>query len=305
MIAYDLTVIGDLNLDILLEVPRFPGVDEEVEILSRRQSPGGDAANIAAAAARLGGSPVLIACAGAKDEGPALAADLQALGVDTHLMQWHAALPTGCVIGIVRPDGQRNLLADRGANRELHLGAAQREAIVRSRRVHLSDPLPHIISEVTAALTEGTLLSLDPGGITAERGLDALAPLLARTEIYFSNTNEVHRLTGIASLPDAVQRIREAGPRVVVIKQAEQGCAVFTAAAHFQVPGYAAVAVDATGAGDAFDAAFLTALLENQSLEQAAQFANAVGALTTLRVGAQASQPTRQQVMEFMNQEGT
>jgi ribokinase len=300
LIAHDLTVIGDFNLDILLEVPRFPDVDEEVEITSRRQSPGGDAANIAAAAARLGCSPLLIACAGAKDEGRALAADLQALGVDTHLMQWHPTLPTGCAIGIVRPDGQRNLLTDRGANRELHLGTAQREAVASSRRVHLSDPLPHIVTEVTAALTAKTLLSLDPGGITAERGLDALAPLLTRTEIFFSNTHEVHRLTGVASLPDAVQRIREAGPRTVVIKQAEQGCTVFTASAHFHIPGYAVAAVDATGAGDAFDAAFLTALLENQSLEQAAQFANAVGALTTLRVGAQTAQPTRQQVLEFM-----
>jgi sugar/nucleoside kinase (ribokinase family) len=58
--------------------------------------------------------------------------------------------------------------------------------------------------------------------------------------------------------------------------------------------------VDTTGAGDAFDGAFAVGLLEEWTIEETAEFANAVGALTTLKKGAVAPLPRREQVDEFI-----
>jgi ribokinase len=60
--------------------------------------------------------------------------------------------------------------------------------------------------------------------------------------------------------------------------------------------------IDSTGAGDAFDAAFLSGVLEKMPLSDAARFANAIGALATIRIGAQTGLPTRVQVQEFLSE---
>lgn len=304
MASYSLTVIGDLNLDMLLQVPRFPAVDDEVEILSVARTAGGDAANIAVAAARLGGSPVLIACAGADPQGQALIEEVRQAGVNVEAVQWDSRLPNGFAIGVVRPDGQRNLLTYRGANQNLHLEERQKAIIARSRVVHLSDPQPHIPDEILAALRPETWLSLDPGGITVSRGIDRLTPLLKRCRVFLSNRHEIGQLTAVADPFLAAERVRQLGPEIVVIKCGAEGCILVTATLREKVGGFIVSAVDSTGAGDAFDAAFLTALLEDRPLPEVARFANAAGALTTLTIGTLAALPERQAVDEFMMTDG-
>jgi len=296
----DLTVIGDINLDMLVEVPRFPVLDDEVQITSRKHSSGGDAVNICSAAARLGLSPALIACAGDDPEGRTSINELKRMGVNTEAVLWDAHTPTGYAVAMVRPDGQRNLLTYRGANQNLHLEEKQQTLLARSRMVHLSDPLPHIVQEAAAVLSLKTWVSLDPGSITAERGLEPLIPLLQKVRIFFSNEHEICQLTELTSWEKAARKLHELGPQIVVIKRGAQGCKVITQDVCLDVPGFSVQAIDTTGAGDAFDAGFLTAYLEQQPLVEAARFANAVGALTTRAVGAQESQPTRQEVVQLI-----
>jgi sugar/nucleoside kinase (ribokinase family) len=156
-----------------------------------------------------------------------------------------------------------------------------------------------------AARTEyapGQIVSIDPGSITAARGLDALAPLLARCGLFFSNEHEIRLLTGVQEEADAARAVLGTGPAVVVIKSGADGCRVYTAVGVSQQTGFKVNAIDSTGAGDAFDAAFITALLEKRPLRDAARFACAVGALTTTHFGAQAAQPSREQICSLIQQ---
>jgi sugar/nucleoside kinase (ribokinase family) len=85
-----------------------------------------------------------------------------------------------------------------------------------------------------------------------------------------------------------------------VIKLGADGCLVVTRDQVVRSPGFRVTPVDTTGAGDAFDGAFAVGLLEEWTIEETAEFANAVGALTTLKKGAVAPLPRREQVDEFI-----
>ena len=127
MSAFDLVVIGDTNLDLLVKVMRFPSADDEVEAQELRSLPGGDAANTASQAALLGLHTALISCVGDDENGKRLLKSLQLRGVDTSAVTISHSHSTGMVIATVREDGQRTMIASRGANSDLALDEAQRE----------------------------------------------------------------------------------------------------------------------------------------------------------------------------------
>jgi ribokinase len=298
----DLVTIGDLNIDSLLMVPHFPGEDDEVPIIKREQFAGGDAANIAVAASRLGLHTALIASVGKDADGRSLLKGMAREGVDTSGVQVHPGESTGSVISMVRKDGQRSMLSYRGANQLLSIEPEQVALFHQSRAIHLSDPLPGIVHLFVEAVGPGDrLISFDPGSITAARGLEAVLPLLRKTKIFMANKAEYILLTGKRKLNEAVDEIRSSGPQIAVVKLGRKGCAVITGNEYLSVPAYKVQVSDSTGAGDAFDAAFLTGVLEEMSLSETARFANAVGALATTQIGAQTGMPTRAQVQEFLS----
>jgi sugar/nucleoside kinase (ribokinase family) len=224
---FDLVTIGDLNRDWLIQVQRFAGEDDEVPISHLNRSFGGDAANIAVAASRLGLRTALIASIGDDLDGKALLAELVEKGVDTGAVQVVPEEETGLVIGIVRGDGQRNLYSLRGANAHLRIRSSQLELIKKCRAVHISDPLPELVPSLLEALDDPALfVSLDPGSISAARGLSNLQPLLSKTRLFLANEGEYRMLTEEMDLLEAARRIRVCGPQIAVIKQGSQGCIV-------------------------------------------------------------------------------
>lgn len=297
----DLVTIGDLNRDWLIQVPRFPFEDDEVPITHAERAIGGDAANCAAAAARLGLKTALVASIGDDLEGQSAIAELNRKGVDTSAVMRNAGMETGLVISVVREDGQRNLYSLRGANANLKIGASQKEMINKSRAVHICDPLVDLIPSLLSVLSEESpLVSLDPGSMTAQRGLESLQPLLEKIRVFLANESEYRLFTGETDLLKAAEKICRAGPQIAVAKLCDEGCLVFSEGKPDYVAGFSVDTVDTTGAGDAFDAAFISALLEGNSMIEAAIFANAVGALATTRLGAQAGHPIKAQALDLI-----
>lgn len=100
---------------------------------------------------------------------------------------------------------------------------------------------------------------------------------------------------------DVVDKIRSiAKPEIIAIKLGEDGCVIFIEERKIKVSGFKVNVVDTTGAGDAFDGAFIVGLIENQPIEKIGEFANAVGALTTTGFGAVAPIPKRSEVEKFL-----
>ena len=122
------------------------------------------------------------------------------------------------------------------------------------------------------------------------------ASLLAQLDYLILNESEATLLTEIAvsdvsSARQAAQALRQMGCGTVIVTLGEKGALLSHADGEKHVSGFAVDVVDTTAAGDAFVGAFAVAVTEGKSLAEAVRFANAVGALTVTKLGAQPSLP--------------
>jgi sugar/nucleoside kinase (ribokinase family) len=147
----------------------------------------------------------------------------------------------------------------------------------------------------------GLTVSLDTGWDPNQQWGDGdLLSLLERVDLFFPNESEA---CAIAHVDDGEQAMRELAKRagLVAVKQGPEGAMAMKGSQLVHSPGFRVQVVDATGAGDSFDAGLLFAyVLERQPLTEALRFANACGALCTTGYGGTAAQPTLLQVQEML-----
>ena len=125
-----------------------------------------------------------------------------------------------------------------------------------------------------------------------------------RADVVFCSREDAQSLYGVSDPARAADHIRGMGPETVVVKLGGEGCYVSSGGDSFTCPGYRVKPVDTTGAGDAFDGAWVSATLEGWDLWERARFANAVGALTATGLGAVAPIPGREQALGLMEEQG-
>jgi len=161
-----------------------------------------------------------------------------------------------------------------------------------------------VFHAIEIAKKNGVLVSYDPNVRLKLWPLEMARSTIIRTislaDIVFPSMEDASILFSSDSAKDAAKRFLELGPGTVVVKLGADGCLVATKKEVFETPSVKVNVVDATGAGDAFDAAFLSGTLEGWDLRRCARFANAVGALTTTGKGAVNPIPRRSVVDEFL-----
>jgi sugar/nucleoside kinase (ribokinase family) len=273
-----LVTLGDLALDVVVRPgePAAAGTDV-AGVLEFRA--GGSAANTARAFAALGGEASFIGAIGDDGPGRRLVRALRADGVRVHVTTV-SRRPTARLAVLVDPRGERTFVTQRGAADWLR-GRDVRAAIIgRSDALHLpaysllNEPLG---SAATAAIgharSSGRLVSID---LASRRPLLARGRVAARSliagagpDLLFTNADEARALVG----RDA-RRLLELAP-IAVVKEGSAGCRVLWRAAAERSEDVLEVVIatkplrtsDTTGAGDAFDAGFLHALLEHALAE--------------------------------------
>ena len=123
---------------------------------------------------------------------------------------------------------------------------------------------------------------------------------MKHTDFIFPNCDEGRQLTGEKEPEAIAAHLRSMGVKTVIVKLGAKGCYVESADGAFTSPGFAVKPVDTTGAGDCFAAGFLAAIRRGESLQLAARYANAAGALATLGLGGADSAPTISQLEGFL-----
>src|SRR6267378_4189985 len=138
-------------------------------------------------------------------------------------------------------------------------------------------------------------LALAPWGINVcllgcvgqDRFGDLLLNTLRKTGVDIRGVQRSPRsLTGMSNPRESFLQFERAGTREIVMKIGKLGCLISDGGILREVPSFAVRAVDSTGAGDAFTAAFLQARMRGWSTLEAALTANAAGAAAASRVGA-------------------
>lgn len=158
---------------------------------------------------------------------------------------------------------------------------------------------------VESASKSGAKVSFDPNLRTElmEPGTfeEICRPILENCDLLLPNAEEARLLTGDGKLEESARKFLDMGIEIVAIKLGKKGSMILTNEVKVDVPSFSVEEIDPTGAGDSYDAGFVCALLDGKNPEEAAHFANAVGALSVTGRGGMGKIPTKEDVKEFIN----
>jgi sugar/nucleoside kinase (ribokinase family) len=267
-------VVGDVATDVVAVASGYPapGSDRPAAI---RTGGGGAGANVAVHLAQLGVPVVLAGCIGDDAAGAGLVAELTAAGVQLAL-RTVPGTATGTIVSLVEPNGQRSMLADRGAN--LALRPEDVPAPPAGGHLHLSgytllDPGPRVagLAALAAAVAGGCTVSVDPAstGPLADYGVDRWLDDTAAATVLLPNADEARLLTGCTDPADAARALADRHP-VVAVTLGADGALWATRDELVHRPAHDTVVVDTTGAGDAFASGLLAAWLQATDVDPAA-----------------------------------
>ena len=298
-------VFGSLNVDMTLFMPRFNQPGETLTGTGMEIFTGGKGGNQAVACARLGAPVKMIGCLGDDANGAMYRETLIREGVDITGLQICEGITSGVAFIEVVPEGENRIALAVGANgRVTPEFARAHEADIADCGIYmtqLENPLEAILEGMKLARAHGLKVILDPA--PARPLPDEIFSLC---DIVTPNETELSILTGMPadSIEQAVEAARTLigrGARIVLNKRGAAGVLLVTAEDHRMIPGFKVNAVDTTAAGDSFNAGLAVGLADGLMIDDAIRLANATGALSTTRAGAQPAMPTRAQAEALMN----
>jgi len=300
-------VVGSVNVDLVVRGERLPGPGETVGGGTFERHHGGKGGNQAVAAARLGRPTVLIGAIGDDDLGQEARAALRADGVDDTGLMTAPGETTGVAAILVDGRGENLISVAPGANGSLtpgsitqmleRLGSLAGDLVLVSREI----PAQVVAAALEVARAAGGRTVLDPApadGIGSEelRLADILTPNLGE----LLATAAAAGIVGIGQTdragPEEMARQILARARIseaIVVTLGSRGALVVPADGEPAVawPGLAVSAVDATGAGDAFNGALAAGLAEGRTVVDAVRRAVIAAGLSTTVAGAREGMP--------------
>jgi ribokinase len=262
-----LTVVGSINLDLVVQAARLPRPGETVSDARFSRVAGGKGANQAVAAARLGAEVRMVGCVGRDQLAEEALAGLRAAGVEQGWLEKDA--PTGVALITVDSHGETTIVVAPGANAEL-----------RPEDLELGDMDAVLCQQEIPAET------VDRAGALSPRFFLNAAP--ARDGAPEAELTVVNRLE--------LDVLGERGGLVCVTLGAEGAVLLAGGVEVARAQPPAVDVVDGTAAGDAFTACLVVSLLERRSRDESLRRACIAGALAASRFGAQTSLPTAAEV---------
>ncbi len=285
-----ITVIGSMNMDIVVQTDNFPVQGETVLGQLFTTVPGGKGSNQAVAAARLGSKVQMLASVGMDSFGSELLADLKANGVNTDSVIQTEEAATG-IANILLSEGDNRIIVVPGANYSLTVESIKnmKETIQQSTFVimQLEIPIPVVkyTLELCLELNIPVLLNPAPASGFQLEFMDYIAYLTP-------NETECELIFG-----ENMEATLEKYPNKLIVTLGSDGARYFDGNKHIIVPGFKTNAIDTTGAGDTFNGALVHALGQGLSLEQAVRYANASASLSVEKFGAQGGMPSHEEVV--------
>ena len=285
-------VIGSANADYVIHSPKFPKPGETLTGSNFAINAGGKGLNQAIAIAKLGGNVNFLGALGKDSNGDMLLNELKQNGVSFTGIR--SSSPTGIAI-ITVSQGENYIILNEGANKELTKEAIENYAdMIKSCDycvLQLEIPVETVVRICEIAKSGKTKIVLNPAPY--KKIPEEIFPLV---DYLIPNEHEAEDLTGIVLNTDqnckkAVERLLKMGVKNVIITLGERGCVYNAGDDTVFCPAKKVKAVDTTSAGDCFIGAVISKLCQNNTIEQAIDFASKASAITVSREGASKSIP--------------
>lgn len=286
-----MAVIGAINWDINMFVDRFAQVGEEVPVKQITRVPGGKAANVAVASARILGSErvALIGALGHDEIGRKQMEILAGEGVDTSGIKTALTAESGQAYILIDSQGRNYINTLFGANLEINsadLVAEKRLAIIKGTKVAvIMDPPLGTAERMAELAREGGSLVVWDAGVRSAQSLKTLSKTLSNVDYFVLNEVEAENLTGSRNPRGVFSKLSKVSRDLkLILKFGERGCALASKHGIVRVPAVdleklGMKVVNTTGAGDAFLGAFAASKAMGHPDPKALARANAAGAV--------------------------
>ena len=290
MPRFDVTIAGELNLDLILY-----GLPEqqqpERELLADRMTLtlGASSAIVAHNLAALGSRVGFQSRIGDDALGKIALERLQQGGVDVSQVRRVAGATTTGLTVILHHELWRNILTYMGTIAELTWDDLDLSYLADARHFHLSSLylqrglLPRVTELLQYLKGKGLTISLDTNDDPDDRW-EGLQEILQHVDIFLPNEREARKAAGTEDLDIAIEKLSKMVP-LVVVKLGRKGAMAQRGTERFTSPAREVVAVDTVGAGDSFDAGFLHQYVRGADLQTCLASGNLAGALSTTRPG--------------------
>ena len=304
--AFDIVALGEA----MIEFNEARGADSRTWL----QGFGGDTSNMAIAAARLGARTAYVTRVGNDAFGRRLLALWREEGVATQGVAVDDDAPTGVYFVAHGPQGHEfSYLRAGSAASRMTPASLPRELLLRARVLHLSAISQAISASACDACFAAIEIARDAGAVIAydtnlrlrlwplARARAVILETLRMADWALPGLDDATHLFGDDDPLRIVDACHALGCRVVVLKLGREGCIVSDGATRSRVDGVRVQSVDATGAGDCFDGAFVARMVSGDDPHRAARYANAAAALKTTGYGAVAPLPRAHDVERFVS----
>lgn len=283
-------VIGSSSMDLVVSASKRPKAGETIIGDSFKTVPGGKGANQAVAAARLGAKVSMIGCVGDDNFGKIILDNFRQNQVITDYVEPVTQMESGTA-HITLAEGDNSIIVVKGANDYVTPEYVQKagKAIQNANIVLIQQEVPEETVEFVAdfchQLGIPLLLNPAPARFISQNVID-------KATYITPNEHEAAVLFKDLSKEEALKKY----PNKLLITEGKQGVRYFNGEKVVLVPTFKVEAIDTTGAGDTFNAAFAVAIAEGNGIEESVRFANRAASLSVTKFGAQGGMPTRAEV---------
>lgn len=304
MASFDVLVVGELNVDIILEdIKGFPAIGTEILANKLKVTLGSSSAIFASNLSALGNAVAIVGLTGEDTFAELIKDSLRLKKVNTDFVSSTKQFDTGLTI-VMNYGMDRANVTFSGAMEHLLEEDITNEMLLGSKHMHLSSIFLQkgikrsAIKLFQRAKKLGLTTSLDPQWDPAEKWDLELERLLPYVDLWMPNLTEFKNITGTKQLAEGIAKIKDYANHAI-IKDGVHGAHLWANGKLTSKPAFLNKNVaDCIGAGDSFNAGFISGFVKGASLEKCLEMGNVMGAINTLEHGGTAAFENRESIKE-------
>jgi len=303
----DVLVFGSAAVDFSIRLEDIPDIDRSMVVPEQLESPGGSGANVAAALSKLEVSTSFISRVAPDIYGCLVVEALKMQGVDLSQLEIRPDLRTLRTIIMTDKQGEKRIFSPVGESTAVSIVSPDEvnwKRIDDCKVVYIGEAYLELAELVASyAKSRNKLVLYRLLTPYANYGFHRISKILKNADLLLMNEKTYASLKKSSTELHSPRDLLQYGLKTVIVTMAEKGSKVFAAEETFEVPAVEVNTVDTTGAGDAFAAGLIKAVLDGIPIKGAIRYATVAAALSTTKPTGMGSMPTKKEVDQLFKEQ--